>query len=236
MNAVELLELCNLHQREVFDPLFPSSLSAWSESNSSLNSSGTHFGYVHSGTATLHCSSGDFRLTKGMYFSVPGPATIEGSYSSGFVATRRNFNGFFQIGGPIETVGRLKYIDGCSDSLLIGPPVIGDPCLNLLVLPPGTEQTEHVHPSCRVGIIADGSGLCRTPDGDHQLRAGMLFNIGPNAKHSFHTRGETLRVIAWHPDTDCGPNHHDHPMINRTIIDGKSASIRNQPAASGDFK
>ena len=35
---------------------------------------------------------------------------------------------------------------------------------------------------------------------------------------------EALRVIAYHPDTDTGPTHTDHPMINRTYIEGRSAS------------
>jgi hypothetical protein len=33
-----------------------------------------------------------------------------------------------------------------------------------------------------------------------------------------------LRVIAYHPDSDFGPTHEDHPMINRTMVGGVSAS------------
>jgi len=28
---------------------------------------------------------------------------------------------FFHLGGPVEETGRLRYIDGCTDSLLIRP-------------------------------------------------------------------------------------------------------------------
>ena len=42
--------------------------------------------------------------------------------------------------------------------------------------------------------------------------------------HSFFTRGEALDVLAWHPDSDFGPTHDHHPMVNRTMVDGISAS------------
>ena len=73
-------------------------------------------------------------------------------------------------------------------------------------------------------MIVSGSGTCRTPDADFPLEAGMTFEIAPGGLHSFHTSEESLRVIAWHPDSDCGPQHEDHPMINRTIINGTSAA------------
>jgi mannose-6-phosphate isomerase-like protein (cupin superfamily) len=234
VNGVQLFESQHLAERTVFDSQFPSAMSSWSDSVLQLGAGDTHFGYVQSGTASLECDSGCFQLQTGMYFAIPGTATIKGFDGAGVVATRKNWQGFFHVGGPIENKGRLKYIDGCSDSLLIGPPVIGDPCLNLLHLPPNTRQTQHVHPSCRIGIIADGTGICRTSEGDQELQPGMLFCIAPDAQHSFHTEASALRVIAWHPDSDCGPNHHDHPMINRTMIDGRAASFRNLPIGGVD--
>jgi hypothetical protein len=33
-----------------------------------------------------------------------------------------------------------------------------------------------------------------------------------------------MDVIAWHPDSDFGPEDDDHPMVNRTIVDGVSAA------------
>ena len=32
------------------------------------------------------------------------------------------------------------------------------------------------------------------------------------------TADEALLVIAYHPDSDFGPTHERHPMINRTIV------------------
>ena len=224
MSDIELFELANISSKAIDDPFFPTELSAWKFSDLTLNDHDTHFGYVFSGSLALRCASGTFSLNQGMYFCVAGNATLIGDDSSGFVASRLNWLGLFQIGGPIEARGRLAYIDGCSDSLLITPPVVGDPCLNLLYLPANTQQTQHTHPSCRVGIVADGTGTCRTPTGDYPLKPGTLFNIPPGARHSFHTTESSMRVIAWHPDTDFGSNHHDHPMINRTIVDGESAA------------
>jgi hypothetical protein len=31
-------------------------------------------------------------------------------------------------------------------------------------------------------------------------------------------------VMAYHPDSDFGPEDENHPMINRTIVDGMSAA------------
>ena len=38
-------------------------------------------------------------------------------------------------------------------------------------------------------------------------------------------KNESLRVVAFHPDSDFGPEHDFHPMINKTIVDGTSARL-----------
>lgn len=218
--------LCDLSD----DP-FASQFRRWSDGRelvlSSTATNDTHFGYVYEGAINLVCDSGSFMVSAGMYFSVPGamhitPVVSEDSSetSKGIVITRNNFYGMFQLGGPVESTGRLRYIDGCTDSLLISPVVLGDPCLNLLHIPPGTQQTAHTHPSLRLGMIVSGSGTCVTPSEDFHLESGTLFYIPSDDQHSFHTDDdESLRVIAYHPESDFGPDHEDHPMINKTIID-----------------
>ncbi|MEM9825926.1 MAG: cupin domain-containing protein [Planctomycetota bacterium] len=208
---------------------FPSRLQPLGGSLQALCEDATHYGYVHSGTLNLNFQGRTFAVGAGMYFCVPGSATVtweSNSHSpgSGFVASRLEFNGLFQVGGPIETIGRLRYIDGCSDTLLISPPVLGDPCLNLLCIPPQTRQRSHTHPSERLGMIASGHGVCKTPAGDLPLAPGDRFSIPADGRHSFHTQAEALRVIAFHPDSDFGPTHQNHPMINKTIIEGRSAA------------
>jgi hypothetical protein len=52
----------------------------------------------------------------------------------------------------------------------------------------------------------------------------MLFCIHPEGKHKFRTGPDSpMRVLAYHPDSDFGPTDQDHPMINRTMVDGISA-------------
>ncbi len=152
------------------------------------------------------------------------PATEAAAQLRALVITQLEYEGFFHLGGPSEGAGRLHYIDGCSDSLLIPPIVRGEACLNLLHIPPQTQQTQHTHPSFRVGIIVDGTGVCRTPHKQIPLRPGLAFAIAAEGLHSFHTAEDSLTVIAFHPDSDCGPTHQNHPMINRTIVDGVSAA------------
>ncbi|MCG8366941.1 MAG: hypothetical protein MJA27_26860 [Pseudanabaenales cyanobacterium] len=50
------------------------------------------------------------------------------------------------------------------------------------------------------------------------------FIIPTDGRHSFFTDDNEMDVIAYHPDSDTGPTHDDHPMINRTIVDGVSAA------------
>ena len=197
------------------DGPFPTAAAGWTGSLE-LPDSGTHFGYVFAGPTAVSNSAGKFQLQTGMYFAVPGRVSVQGG--SGLAVSRVGFHGFFQVGGPIERTGRLRYIDGCTDSLLIPPVSLGDPCLNLLHIPPGTRQTAHTHPSVRVGLIVRGSGECVTPDGRSPLHPGLAFVIPAGSRHSFHTYEDELLVIAYHPDSDFGPTHECHPMVNRTII------------------
>lgn len=203
---------------------FPSTLSCVDRGLLNGQSGDTQFGYVHTGPVQITSQSGSYAVTAGMYFSVPGECQIEGA-GRAIVIARHNFTGFFQLGGPTEHIGRLRYINGCSDSLLISPTVSGDACLNLLHIPSGTQQTRHTHPSLRAGLIVRGAGTCETPAGSTPLAAGTIFVIPEQTEHSFHTTDSDLLVIAYHPDSDTGPSHDDHPMVNRTLVNGLSAAM-----------
>jgi mannose-6-phosphate isomerase-like protein (cupin superfamily) len=202
---------------------FPSRLSAWRGRPLELTGGGTHFGFVHEGYATLEAPAGTFKLRPGMYFAAPSACRIGGP-GAGILVTRPGYAGVFSLGGPIEPKGRLRYIDGCTDSLLIAPQMAGDPCLNALYFPAHVSQTEHTHPSARVGLVVRGAGLCRTPGEEHALTPGLAFVIRAGGPHSFATSGEELVVVAYHPDSDHGPTHEAHPMINRTLVGGIPAS------------
>jgi mannose-6-phosphate isomerase-like protein (cupin superfamily) len=208
---------------EVGPEPFASRLAAWDGGRLALAPGGTHFGFVCRGRAEISCGAGDFRLGAGMYFAVPGAGSVAGE-GDGVVVTREGFRGLFMLGGPLEPDGRLRYIDGCTDTLLVPPVMLGDPCLNALYFPPATDQTEHTHPTARVGVVASGRGECVTPRRTFALSPGLAFVIPAGAHHRFRTGEDPMVVVAYHPDSDAGPTHESHPMINRTIVDGVSAA------------
>ncbi len=186
----------------------------------------THLGFVVSGNATLAYGQTVRTLNQGDYFSVIGPAQIQGE-ALGLVSSARDYTGFNLLGGPLEAVGRLRYVSGCSDTLLVPPVRKGDPCLNHLHFPAQTEQVPHTHPSVRVNLVYKGEGVCMVPDDPRQevsLVPGHAFIMPTGMLHSFDTRGHSMDIITFHPDSDFGPTDDDHPMVNRTIVGGVSAS------------
>lgn len=190
---------------------------------------GTTFGVVLEGSDCRIQLNGEvdkrvMPLCEGAYFCVPGSAILTGTGKVELI-TRHEWLGLLSIGGTIESWGRLKYIDGCTDSLLIAPPKRGDPCLNSLYFPPDTKQTSHTHPSIRTGLVWSGRGVCKTPLIDHDLKPGSIFFLPPETWHAFHTevsqqekQEAALTVVAFHPDSDTGPTDEDHAMLNRTYF------------------
>ena len=207
----------------------------------------SYYGFVQRGSVNIYCEDFTFAGTAGQSFSVSSEGNlvslgqvivIEVLHTRGKYKESR-YRAENRFVGPLEAEGRLKYIDGCTDSLLISPPKMGDPCLNHLHFPTGIDQTAHTHPSHRIGIVHRGHGTCVTPFGDVDLTPGLVFVIRewngkrkakgldgkrhPAGTHKFKTGSDTLDVVAFHPDSDYGPTDHTHPMINRTIVEGKSA-------------
>ncbi|MCM8532651.1 MAG: cupin domain-containing protein [Lentisphaeraceae bacterium] len=192
------------------------------EGNITLSDTGNYFGLVVSGEVELEQSCGKFSLKKGMYFSSHEDIMLSG-IGTAILINKLNWQGLFSIGGPIEDKGRLRYIDGCSDTLLISPTEKGDACLNYLYFPEQIDQTLHTHPSVRIGYVFEGSGICKTPEKTFDLKEGSLFIIPAEVVHAFKTTSSSMKIVAYHPDSDFGPTHEDHPMINKTIVDGVSA-------------
>lgn len=191
-----------------------------------LNLGSTYFVYLYKGVASINHV---WSIDQGMYACVPGMHRDTSSMvractgAQVLLIERIGYNGMWSVGGPIEAKGRLKYIDGCTDSLLIPPVKKGDACFNHLHFPKGINQTMHTHPSMRVGVVARGGGECVTPEGDINLEPGMVFIIHQDGEHCFRTIEKTMDVVAYHPDSDFGPMDEDHPMVNRTIVQGVSA-------------
>jgi quercetin dioxygenase-like cupin family protein len=189
-----------------------------------LGGSLSHDGHGTLYVATVEAATVDVR---GVSFPVPAEgfavvpteAAVDGG--CGFAVVDRSFDGLFLVGGPVEPRGRLAYIDGCSDTVLVAPVVLGAPCLNFLYVPPRTTQSHHHHLSHRIGVVLSGSGYCVLPDDSTvALSPGVVFVLPAGVVHAFHTRDDELRIIAWHPDSDTGPTDGDHPMLNRTLRPG----------------
>jgi hypothetical protein len=197
----------------------------------------SYFIFVHEGLVVV---DDKFPILGGMYACVTGKDICSSQNNTkAFLIEVFNYKPPFILGGPVEEQGRLKYIDGCTDSLLVPPVRLGDPCLNHLHFPKDIIQTMHVHPTVRIGVVHRGEGRCVTPFGNVELYKGQVFvilpdsgksfkgldgNEHPEGSHCFYTTEKEMDVIAWHPDSDYGPTDENHPMINRTIVDGVPAS------------
>jgi hypothetical protein len=166
----------------------------------------------------VRCAFGADRFTLGAacYLVAAETGVLEGGI--GMVIQLAGYRGLRQVGGPLEPTGRLRYVDGCSDTLLVCPPRFGEPCLNHLHLPADTDQSFHTHDSLRLGLIARGAGECRTAAGATPLSPGLGWWIPAGLRHAFRTAQSSLDVFAWHPDSDFGPTDGNHPMINRTRL------------------
>lgn len=209
----------------------------------------TYFVFIYKGEAILEIKSGiKAILPKDTYFSHHGKFCLDGSFKAIAIEVfveegefvKNKYTAYTTIGGVVEDIGRLKYIDGCTDSLLIPPVKKGDPCLNHLHFPKEITQTSHTHPSHRIGVVIRGNGKCVTPFGNLPLFEECIFVIkGYNGKdkargldgklyeagtHKFDTKSSGMDVIAFHPDSDFGAEDEFHPMINRTIVNGVAAN------------
>jgi hypothetical protein len=191
---------------------------------------GALYGFVACGTVSIAEHGRHDVYLGGDFFVLPGrvESVIRVLHGTAcFIAQRKGYRAP-RIRGEIEPYGRLRYIDGCSDSVLAAPPVKGEPCLNHLHFPSHVDQTMHSHPSVRVGITARGGGWCETPDTRVPLLPGELWIIPPGALHRFATEDDSMDVVPYHPDSDWGPEHETHPMVNRTLVDGGKIDNRGE--------
>lgn len=182
----------------------------------------TVLGYVIDGVVEYRSKRGPIRILAGNYFSINhkfladervrvfGKSVL--SILPGTVG--HNVSGLMDVDGP----GHVKYIDGCTDSLLVAPTKLGAPCLNALYFPPNTVQSFHTHSSFRVGVVVSGNGLASLNDSDFLLTTGDCFYIYENEVHRFKTVDSPMSIIAIHPDSDWGPTDECHPMINKTDL------------------
>ncbi|AVP96496.1 hypothetical protein C7S18_04475 [Ahniella affigens] len=204
------------------DTMYPSSLVVVSGKKLFESVSDTLYGVVLSGRAQVVGRRFQFGATVGGYFCATGGVTVE---ADGLVVLieRLGFRGITSA-GIMEERGRLTYIDGCTSTILVAPPRLGDPVLNHLHFPAEVRQTEHVHPSIRLGVVTKGSGVAigSNPSGgakwEERLYEGSVFMIPAQERHAFHTIGSTggMDIVSYHPESDWGPTDSIHPMLTRT--------------------
>ena len=178
------------------------------------------YGYSY-GNSTLTIDGKKYALEGGQYFGLSVKESMS-AVADGklFVIVRLGYLVPNTVGW-VEKQGRLSYIDGCSDSLLVFPARMGDASLNLLYFPPGIDQSFHRHPSIRLGCVIAGDGWSDNGEsGDTvsttRLAAGVSFCLVEQERHRFRTIGSSMTVVAFHPDGDWGPTDHNHTMLNRT--------------------
>jgi len=229
MNQKDLFLSATLKTGTLFDlsqHRHPTIVYAWKNSSLSIpqtTPSSSFMGFIFKGETELQAQHNSYRLKSRQYFCLNEDFSVSGG--EGIIIANLNFHGLNSLGGPLEKSGRLAYIDGCTDSLLVPPVKFGDPCLNALYFPAGISQTQHTHPSIRIGMVVEGEGKCITPNSTTELIPGLVFVIEENGLHSFHTDNNvSLTVVAYHPDSDFGPKDDCHPMINRTMVNGESAA------------
>jgi len=174
------------------------------------------YGYTYFGVTWL----GDIlTLPEGYVFSIP--ANLLRKHSIATTGKTIIFSSPFDVQlaiTKVEAQGRLGYINGCSDTVLIYPPIKGMSCMNHLHIPPNTSQTMHTHPSIRMGIIIKGEGRIHTKKNVYSVLDGNIFCIDTNEEHYFSTGHADMDVVVYHPDSDWGPTDKVHPMLSRTHI------------------
>lgn len=186
-----------------------------------------YFGLVVSGEIVLSYGDSARQLFDGDFFSVIGSATIQSS-GLGIVSSAREYVRFNVFRGSLEERGKLRYINGYTDTLLVLLVRKGDPYLNHLHFSPHSVQTPPTHPSVRVNIVYRGSGICLAPEDERKrvpLVKGYVFIMKIETHHSFNTEDGSMDVITFHLDSDVGITDDDHQMINRTIVGGVSVKF-----------
>lgn len=201
--------------------MYPTSMICVKEDHEVTDSISTCFGYVTQGKFTIDTVKQTWTVQEGNFISLKSKIKIKPCQqdSTMFLIIRHGYKGIDTV-GTVEDKGRLAYIDGCTDTLLVSPPRKGDACLNYLHFPKNVIQTQHLHPSIRMGIVINGQGVAWQKDSwEYPLTKGSMFCLPEGEVHSFKTIGSSMEIIAYHPDSDFGPTDENHPMLNKTLID-----------------
>ena len=127
------------HNEEInqLNSMYPTKMICITESYEfSENSSSTMFGFVTQGTFEITSGNQTWLVQEGNFMSLKTIFSVNPlkNNSKMFAIIRYGYRGIDLV-GKVESTGRLSYIDGCTDTLLISPPRKGDACLNHLHFP-----------------------------------------------------------------------------------------------------
>jgi len=132
-----------------------------------------------------------------------------------------------QIAGQGTT---LPYVNGCSTQQLFPPVRLGDPTLQYLRIPAGSEeQAHHIHSTVRVVHILEGHGTCIVGMEGNQVAVrlvpGTTLILEPMCPHHFDTIGQNqpLVCIPFHVFSSSGAAEFNHPMFNGTYLMNQGA-------------
>lgn len=167
----------------------------------------SYYGYVFEGSVTIKYKKEDFTVKKGMYFSLPKELNIQGE-GKAFIIEHYDHSCFFQIGGPVEEKGRIECEYNRSNSLLIAPTELHQPCLNLLQIHKNQENLPfHTHQEYRIGMVVEGFGYFATNDNRIPLEKGEIFILPANLAHRLEApkNSENFLIISYHPKSQVNP-------------------------------
>ena len=116
----------------------------------------------------------------------------------------------------------LPYVNGCATRQIFPPERIGDPTLQMLYMPPYTqEQIHHIHSTVRVVYVLSGTGesVVGMPNKTlHEpLYPGKVVVLQKLCPHHFVTESSHLRVMPLHIYSAYGQAELNHPMYHGTI-------------------
>lgn len=142
-----------------------------------LGEDATHFVFCHQGALTIRQGGcWPHVLTAGMYASVPGKCDVRPvgqDLSRGMVVSALGWLGMMVLGGPLEERGRLRYIDGCTDSLLVPPVQVGLDPVHRMMSTIRHNRARGTHAVVRMADIVRQMADEGIPAGEIQKRLGM---------------------------------------------------------------
>ena len=202
------------------------------QATADFSKQGTTYGYAVHGSSLIQSDGAMNECSEGDYFALNGNIEVLGkSDDSTIVMVTRNDNVRPDTTGKAANRDRMPYLDGGQAAVLVAPENIGDPCINLLIVPPNKKQTAHFHPSDRVGVVLQGSAVCSTFENvdrlrdfggwqEHAMQEGELFLLPAGKLHKFTTGKDPLTAFTFHPDSLTAVAK-ENPMLQATIRNTK---------------